>query len=86
MLSEPFDLLRFSIDEKVDVVAKGEKILKGTLHGFDQHLNMVLGDAEEIITVDGEMTSRRFDTIFVRGDIVITVSPLVGSLVSNKVK
>lgn len=75
MLAEPFDLLRFSIDEKVDITAKGDKVIKGTLHGFDQHLNMILCDAEEILSHEGEITSRRFDTLFVRGDIIITVSP-----------
>lgn len=85
MLAEPFDLLRFSIDEKVDINAKGDKLIKGTLHGFDQHLNMIVGDAEEIYSLDGEIISRRFDTLFVRGDIVITVSPHSTKITTSKI-
>jgi U6 snRNA-associated Sm-like protein LSm3 len=67
---------------------------------FDQHLNMVLGDCEEIVTTHEideetdeeivrvsifhsrciliilEQTSKRqIDMLFVRGDVVILVSP-----------
>lgn len=55
------------------------------LQAFDQHLNMVLGDAEETVTtveIDEETyeevykTSKRtIPMIFVRGDGVILVSP-----------
>lgn len=52
---------------------------------FDQHLNMVLGDAEETVTtveIDEETyeevyktTKRTIPMLFVRGDGVILVSP-----------
>lgn len=54
---------------------------------YDQHLNMVLGDAEETITtveIDEETyeevyrtTKRNIPMLFVRGDGVILVSPPV---------
>lgn len=56
-----------------------------TFQAFDQHLNMVLGEAEETITtieVDEETfeevyktTKRTIPMLFVRGDGVILVSP-----------
>lgn len=46
----PLDLIRLSIDEKVLVKCKGDREIRGKLHAFDQHLNMVVGDVEESIT------------------------------------
>ncbi|KAJ8599037.1 hypothetical protein CTAYLR_007685 [Chrysophaeum taylorii] len=82
---EPLDLIRLSIDERVLVKCKGDRELRGKLHAFDQHLNMVLGDVEETVTiqdVDEETqeeiiraSKRNIEMLFVRGDIIILVSP-----------
>ena len=74
-----------AIDEKVVVKCRGDRELRGRLHAFDQHLNMVLGDVEETVTsreIDEETeeemiqsSKREIDMLFVRGDIVILVSP-----------
>ena len=55
------------------------------IQAYDQHLNMVLGDVEEITTiteVDEEtyeeivkQTKREIEMLFLRGDVVILVSP-----------
>jgi len=47
---EPLDLIRLSLDERVYVKCRGERELRGKLHAYDQHLNMVLGDVEETVT------------------------------------
>eukprot|EP00429_Kryptoperidinium_foliaceum_P087255 CAMPEP_0176183718 /NCGR_PEP_ID=MMETSP0121_2-20121125/437_1 /TAXON_ID=160619 /ORGANISM="Kryptoperidinium foliaceum, Strain CCMP 1326" /LENGTH=83 /DNA_ID=CAMNT_0017522057 /DNA_START=48 /DNA_END=296 /DNA_ORIENTATION=+ len=80
-IDTPLDLIRLSIDERIFVKCKGERELRGKLHAFDQHLNMVLGDVEESVTtreIDEETeeeivkTSKRtIEMLFVRGDIVI---------------
>ena len=49
-IETPLDLIRLAIDEKVVVKCRGERELRGRLHAFDQHLNMVLGDVEETVT------------------------------------
>ncbi len=46
-IAEPLDLIRLSLDEVVFVRMKGERELRGRLHAFDQHMNLVLGDVEE---------------------------------------
>ncbi|KAI9313652.1 hypothetical protein BX666DRAFT_2030416 [Dichotomocladium elegans] len=84
-VEEPLDLVRLSLDERIYVKLRGDRELRGILHAYDGHLNMVLGDVEETITlVDiNEETyeeiirtvKRSFDMIFVRGDGVILVSP-----------
>ena len=37
-------LFRLSLDEKIYVKMRNERELKGRLHAYDQHLNMVLGE------------------------------------------
>eukprot|EP00588_Corethron_pennatum_P015777 CAMPEP_0194283486 /NCGR_PEP_ID=MMETSP0169-20130528/25496_1 /TAXON_ID=218684 /ORGANISM="Corethron pennatum, Strain L29A3" /LENGTH=89 /DNA_ID=CAMNT_0039029101 /DNA_START=23 /DNA_END=292 /DNA_ORIENTATION=+ len=84
-MEEPLDLIRLSIDERVYVKCRGDRELRGKLHAYDQHLNMVLGDAEETVTTrefDGETdeeivrrATRRVEMLFVRGDVVVLVSP-----------
>lgn len=49
--------------------------LRGRLRSFDQHLNIVLEDAEEIRK---DSSSRKLGTVIVRGDNVILISPLTG--------
>lgn len=81
----PLDLIRLSIDERIYVKCKGDRELRGTLHAFDQHLNLVLGEVEETLTMTEtdeetdevivQTTKRNIDMLFVRGDVVILVSP-----------
>jgi U6 snRNA-associated Sm-like protein LSm3 len=84
-MEAPLDLIRLSIDERIYVKCRGERTLRGKLHAFDQHLNMVLGEVEEEVTtreIDEETdeeivkkSMRKVDMLFVRGDVVILVSP-----------
>jgi len=84
-IDTPLDLIRLSIDERIFVKCKGDRELRGKLHAFDQHLNMVLGDVEESVTareLDEEteeeivkVSKRKVEMLFVRGDIVILISP-----------
>mmetsp|Transcript_14241 Transcript_14241/g.25184 ORF Transcript_14241/g.25184 Transcript_14241/m.25184 type:complete len:97 (+) Transcript_14241:205-495(+) len=84
-VKEPLDLIRLSLDERVYVKLRGDRELRGKLHAYDQHLNMILGEVEETLTtieIDDETyeeivkTNRRsIPFLFVRGDGVILVSP-----------
>lgn len=84
-VKEPMDLIRLSLDERIYVKLRGERELRGKLHAYDQHLNMILGDVEENITtveIDDETYEeiikthkRKHPFLFVRGDGVILVSP-----------
>ncbi|XP_039129050.1 sm-like protein LSM3A [Dioscorea cayenensis subsp. rotundata] len=84
-VKEPLDLIRLSLDERIYVKLRSDRELRGKLHAYDQHLNMILGDVEEIITtveIDDETyeeivrtTRRTVPFLFVRGDGVILVSP-----------
>ncbi|XP_041459938.1 U6 snRNA-associated Sm-like protein LSm3 [Lytechinus pictus] len=84
-VEEPLDLIRLSLNERIYVKMRNERELKGQLHAYDQHLNMILGDVEETVTtmeIDEETyeeiyksTKRSIQMLFVRGDGVILVSP-----------
>lgn len=85
MVEEPLDLVRLSLDERIYVKLRGDRELRGRLHAYDQHLNMVLGEVEETITIvdidEGTQrqsvrtVNRTVPMLFVRGDGVILVSP-----------
>lgn len=84
-VEQPLDLIKLSLAEKVYVKCRGDRELRGTLHAYDQHLNLVLSDVEETITtqeLDEETyeeiirtDTRSLPMLFVRGDVVILVSP-----------
>eukprot|EP00208_Stichococcus_sp_RCC1054_P005181 CAMPEP_0206138656 /NCGR_PEP_ID=MMETSP1473-20131121/3473_1 /ASSEMBLY_ACC=CAM_ASM_001109 /TAXON_ID=1461547 /ORGANISM="Stichococcus sp, Strain RCC1054" /LENGTH=158 /DNA_ID=CAMNT_0053532145 /DNA_START=237 /DNA_END=714 /DNA_ORIENTATION=+ len=88
MVKEPLDLIRLSLDERIYVKCRGDRELRGKLHAYDQHLNMILGEVEETVTsseIDDETyeeiikaTKRVVPYLFVRGDGVILVSPPFG--------
>ncbi|ODH22522.1 hypothetical protein ACO22_05499 [Paracoccidioides brasiliensis] len=82
--SEPLDLVRLSLDEVVFVKLRGDRELKGRLHAYDSHCNLVLGDVEETIYIVEEDESEREtiktikkqeEMLFVRGDSVVLISP-----------
>jgi U6 snRNA-associated Sm-like protein LSm3 len=88
-VEEPLDLIKLSIAERIYVKLRGDRELRGVLHAYDQHLNMVLGDVEEthtVVEIDEETfeeiikpVKRKVDMLFVRGDGVILVAPPVRS-------
>jgi len=87
-VSEPLDLVRLSLDEIVFVRLRGDRELKGRLHAYDSHCNLVLGEVEETIYVveddeDEEETvktiKKQSEMLFVRGDSVVLISPQAAS-------
>ncbi len=65
-------LLQEYLGNIVLIKLKGEREVRGKLKSFDQHLNIVLEDAEELRS-DG--TTRKLGTIVIRGDTVVLISP-----------
>ncbi len=66
------EVLIQSLDNIVLVKLKGGREIRGKLKSFDQHLNLVLEDAEEIGPHD---KVRKLGTIVLRGDNVVLISP-----------
>ncbi|MEM2020823.1 MAG: LSM domain-containing protein [Zestosphaera sp.] len=65
-------LLSENVGRLILVRLRGNKVLRGVLRSFDQHLNIVLEDAEEIL----ENGSRRLGVVVIRGENVILMSPV----------
>lgn len=67
----PLDVLNDSLDSQVLVRLKRHREFRGNLQGYDVHMNVILKNAKEI----GDETSREHDTLIVRGDNVVYISP-----------
>ena len=65
-------ILEDSVGKMVLVKLKGGKSIRGKLQGFDQHMNLLLIEAEDISITD---KMEKLGTIIVRGDNVILISP-----------
>ena len=61
-----------SINKNVLIKLKVGKTITGTLQGFDQHMNLLLDQSEEI---PSEGDSKSLGSIVVRGDNVVMISP-----------
>ncbi len=68
---KPSNFLNENLDTEVELLLKDGSILKGTLIGFDDHMNLVLEDTEE----KKEDSRRRIGTIILRGNNVVTLNP-----------
>ncbi|WP_338602998.1 LSM domain-containing protein [Sulfolobus tengchongensis] len=60
------------LDKSVLIIVKGNVKIKGTLKGFDNHLNILLEDAEEIAN---ETKNRKLGTLIIRGDGIEYIYP-----------
>jgi small nuclear ribonucleoprotein len=65
-------ILDESVGKTVLIKLKGGKVIRGVLQGFDQHMNLSLETAEEILE-DGKTNS--LGTLIMRGDNIIMISP-----------
>ena len=69
---EPMVLLEKSLDAIVLVKLRGNRQIRGKLVGFDNHMNLILIESDEI-DPEGETIHR--GRIVVRGDNVIIIAP-----------
>ena len=69
----PLDALNAARNKRVLVELKSKRQIVGLLKAFDIHINVVLDDAEER-DENGQMV-RKLGTVFVRGDMIVLVSP-----------
>ena len=61
-----------SVNKVVLIKLKGGKTIRGNLLGFDQHMNLLLDQSEEI---PSEGDAKDLGSVVVRGDNVVMISP-----------
>ncbi len=66
----PLDVLEKSVNQRLSLLLKDGRIIEGRLSGYDEYMNMVLEDVEEIT----EETKKRLGTIILRGNNVVSIS------------
>ena len=71
----PLDALNAARNKRVLVELKSKRQIVGLLKAFDIHINIVLDDAEER-DENGQMV-RKLGNVFIRGDMIVLVSPAV---------
>jgi len=71
-IKRPFDLLNQCLENNVLVKLKEDREIRGILKAFDQHMNLVLDNAEE--WENGEMKVK-IGKVIVRGDNILYVAP-----------
>ncbi len=68
----PLTVLGGSLNKNVLVKVKWNREYRGVLDGYDQHMNLVIKNAEEVIS---DKSNGVFPTVIVRGDVVVYISP-----------
>ncbi len=71
-MARPLDVLNNALNSPVIVRLKGGREFRGSLRGYDMHMNLVLDNAEEIR--DGEIV-KTLGTVIIRGDTIVFISP-----------
>ncbi len=71
-MQKPLTVLNQAINKSVIVELKSNREYRGTLDGYDPHMNLVLKNAEELINHE---VIRKLEITIVRGDNVIYISP-----------
>lgn len=72
MAEKPLDLIHSSLEKTVLVEVRGNRIFRGILKGYDQHLNLVISETEEL---SDDEVFRRLGYIVIRGANVVYVAP-----------
>ncbi len=69
---KPLDALQQSLHKRVLVEMRGGRSFRGLLNAYDQHLNLVLSSAEEVVN---DVVTQHPGLTLLRGDSVVFVSP-----------
>jgi small nuclear ribonucleoprotein len=68
-MATPAALLERILQQRVTLILKDRRVLKGRLLGLDEHMNMVLDETEETT----EKLSRRLGRVVLRGSNVVSL-------------
>lgn len=76
MGKRPLDILNNALGKPVIIKLKGNRSFRGTLDGYDIHMNLVLDNAEELLNDESNNEKiKKLGSVVVRGDNVVYISP-----------
>jgi len=76
MGKRPLDILNNALGKPVIIKLKGNRSFRGTLDGYDVHMNLVLDNAEELsLDESNNENVKKLGTVVIRGDNVVYISP-----------
>jgi len=67
----PLALMEKTLNKKVSLLLKDNRVLEGKLTGYDEYMNMVLEETEERTAAQ----TRRLGTVLLRGTNVVSRAP-----------
>lgn len=65
----PMKMLEESLNKRVALLLKDNRVLEGVLSGYDEYMNMVLDEVEE----SSENVTRKLGTVVIRGSNVVRI-------------
>ena len=68
----PAKMLEETLNKKVALLLKDNRVLEGSLVGYDDYMNLVLDDAEE----KAQEVNKKLGVVIVRGSNVVRMVPL----------
>ncbi|CAD7965903.1 unnamed protein product [Amoebophrya sp. A25] len=74
-IASPMDMLENLLAHGVHIKCRNGRELRGVLHAYDEHLNVVVSGVEETNNVPGQVAqTRHMDMLYVRGDAVTMIT------------
>lgn len=73
-IEQPMEYLAHCVGQKVCVELKTGNYLKGVLHAYDEHLNLLLSRVREFFADDLDECLREMSILYVRGDMISLVN------------
>jgi len=67
----PQHVMEKSLNKRVTLLLKDNRVLDGKLVSYDENMNMVLEETEE---TGADLSMRRLGTVILRGNNVVTIS------------
>jgi len=67
----PLNILEKTMNKRVALLLKDNRVIEGKLVGYDEYMNMVLEDTEE----NNQGSVRKLGTIILRGNNIVTIMP-----------
>ncbi len=67
----PLQVLEKALNTRVEIALKDRRHIAGTLVGFDEHMNLVVSDAEERTSKGAS----KVGTVVLRGSSIVSIHP-----------